>query len=608
MNNTLLKGAKLRVSSKLKEIKSKDISKFRLMTMAAILFKTIIFMSLLETRDASSLSLYKLNFQFWYVYLAFAGIFYSFGYLFAKVNQIKFYIIFNIAYTVMLIADLWYFRVNRDFWGLDNIFFPGTFNPFQGLLIQPRPIDLLFLVDLVFIGLWLKRRRLSSSAKKSITAFRKSMTWSLSVIAISFLLINIVGLSTWDRQLFFVGWSPIMSIRAPGPVGYHLHQGVRTVNKLFSSKSQEEIEEIKAWHDENKEDIEDNQYKGIFKGKNVIFLQLESFENFIINRKANGKEITPYLNKLAREGFYFNNIYEQNNGGNSSDADLMVNASSYTLSGVITATHYGEVVYPHSFQRILKSEGYTTVSAHADNAGEFNWTELHKNGFGVDILWDLREFKYEESVGYGLSDRSFLSQLAEKMKSLPEPYYLFAPTMSNHGPFAIDQKYRELDLPKEIDESYLGGYFECSLYTDRQIEMFLNKLDQEGMLDNTVVVLYGDHAGVHKYYNEEIQHLDFEGNWWKEYDHEIPLIIYAKGISPQLFETYGGHTDIMPTVAYMLGIDDSKYRDYVMGRILVNTKRDATVIKGNIIKGNVTSKEERRHLLKCYEIADKKIR
>ena len=128
------------------------------------------------------------------------------------------------------------------------------------------------------------------------------------------------------------------------------------------------------------------------------------------------------------------------------------------------------------------------------------------------------------------------------------------------------------------------------------------------MLDNTVVVLYGDHAGVHKYYNEEIQHLDFEGNWWKEYDHEIPLIIYAKGISPQLFETYGGHTDIMPTVAYMLGIDDSKYRDYVMGRILVNTKRDATVIKGNIIKGNVTSEEERRHLLKCYEIADKKIR
>ena len=89
-----------------------------------------------------------------------------FGYLFAKVNQIKFYMIFNIAYTVMLIADLWYFRVNRDFWGLDNIFFPGTFNPFQGLLIQPRPIDLLFLVDLVFIGLWLKEEGLVAVLKE----------------------------------------------------------------------------------------------------------------------------------------------------------------------------------------------------------------------------------------------------------------------------------------------------------------------------------------------------------------------------------------------------------------------------------------------------------
>lgn len=594
--------------NKMKEIKAKEFSKLRIITLIAILLKTVIFMSLLESKDAASLSLYTLNIEFWYVYLAFIGIFYSFGYLFSEGKQVRFYLLYNITYTVMLLADLWYYRVNRDFWGLDNLFFPGTFNPFQRSLIQPRPIDILFILDLFLIGAWIKKGKIKSSERKNLVAFRRALTLSLCALAISYWLINIVGISRWDKRMFYVGWSPLMSIRASGPVGYHLHQGIRSINKLLTFESQEEIEEIKAWHEKNKEAIEDNQYKGIFKGKNIIFLQLESFENFIINRKVNGKEITPYLNKLIREGFYFNNIYEQNNGGNSSDADLMVNTSTFTLSGLITATHYGEVVYPHSFQRILKSEGYVTVSAHADKAGEFNWTELHKNGLGVDILWDLRAFNYEETVGYGLSDRSFLSQLAEKMKNLPEPYYVFAPTMSNHGPFKIDQKYRELGLPKEIDESYLGGYFESALYTDRQVEMFLKKLDEEGMLDNTVVVLYGDHAGVHKYYNEEIQKLDYDGNWWKEYDHEIPLIIYAKGITPKVFEIYGGHTDIIPTIAYMLGIDDSKYRDYVMGRILVNTKRDATVIKGNIIKGNVSSEEERNLLLKSYEIADKKIR
>ena len=93
--------------------------------------------------------------------------------------------------------------------------------------------------------------------------------------------------------------------------------------------------------------------------------------------------------------------------------------------------------------------------------------------------------------------------------------------MSNHGPFEIDDKYRELDLPEEVDESYLGGYFESVRYTDRQIEMFFEKLDEMGILDNTMIVLYGDHGGVHKYYNDDIQKLDYEGNWWKEYDNKF---------------------------------------------------------------------------------------
>jgi phosphoglycerol transferase MdoB-like AlkP superfamily enzyme len=399
-----------------------------------------------------------------------------------------------------------------------------------------------------------------------------------------------------------------MSVRAPGPLGYHLFEVYNTISKVMDRQDKKELEEVSQWLSQNKEQLTDNEYKGMLKGKNLIFLQLESFENFIINRKVNGKEITPFLNKLTKEGLYFNNIYQQNNGGNSIDCDLMVNASIFTLGECITATNYGEVVYPNSLARILKSEGYTTVATHGDRAAEFNWTELHRNGFGADMLWDGGKYKYEETVGYGLSDRSFLRQLSNKLKTLTEPFYVHAPTMSNHGPYKIDSKYRELDLPKEIDESYLGGYFESSLYTDRQVEMFFNKLEESGILEDTVIVLYGDHAGVHKYYNEDIQKLSYDGDWWKEYDHEIPLIIYAKGITPKVFEAYGGQIDIMPTVLYMLGVEDSKYRDNLMGRILVNTNRNAVVIKDNVIKGEVKTEEEREHLLKSYDIGSKIIK
>jgi membrane-anchored protein YejM (alkaline phosphatase superfamily) len=113
---------------------------------------------------------------------------------------------------------------------------------------------------------------------------------------------------------------------------------------------------------------------------------------------------------------------------------------------------------------------------------------------------------------------------------------------------------------------------------------------------------------VHKYYNDDIQSLNFEGNWWKDYDHEIPLIIYSKGSVPERFEVYGGHIDIMPTILYLLGTEDSKYRDAVMGRVLVNTKRNATVIKGNIIKGETLNHNEKEHLLNSYSIGEKIIR
>jgi phosphoglycerol transferase MdoB-like AlkP superfamily enzyme len=177
--------------------------------------------------------------------------------------------------------------------------------------------------------------------------------------------------------------------------------------------------------------------------------------------------------------------------------------------------------------------------------------------------------------------------------------------MSSHGPYNIAPKYRELNLPKEIDESYLGGYFESVHYTDKQLEMFFNKLNEEGILDNTMVVLYGDHTGVHKYYNDDIQNLSYDGDWWKEYDHKIPLIIYSKGIEHKLIEAPGGQIDIMPTTAYLLGVQDSKYKDYVMGRVLVNTNRNATIIKNNVIKGQVKDDKERDHLLEGYNIGSK---
>jgi phosphoglycerol transferase MdoB-like AlkP superfamily enzyme len=514
----------------------------------------------------------------------------------------------NIGVSVLVIADLWYFRANGDFLGIKNILFKDTFNPLGRPLYNFNTIDLIFIVDIAVIILWIIIKKTRNLESRDISKFWFSLKHSIIMILVSFIALDGMWLSDWDAKLVKKGWDVVMSSKAPGPIGYHLVEAVQAIDKKLNKVSTSGSQDIEDWFKYNNEEIEPNEYEGVLQGKNVVFLQVESLENFVINKSTNGKEIMPFLNEIAGEGLYFNNFYEQNNAGNSIDCDFLVNASVLPLENKITALNYGENIYPNSLPNILNKKGYTTISSHAEQPGEFNWTELHKNSFGTEKLWDIRDYEYEETVGYGLSDKSLLTQIANKIENEKQPFFIQAATLSSHGPFNIDEKYRELDLPEEIDSSKLGGYFESLRYTDNQIKMFFNKLEESKLLDNTVVVIYGDHSGVHKYYNEEIEKLNYEDNWWKEYNHSIPLIIYSKGISPKSVETYGGQVDILPTISYLMGIDENLYKNTSMGRVLVNTNRNATVIKRNTIVGQVKDEEEKEHLLDAYLIGEKIIK
>lgn len=602
MNVDFLKSKYYKIKNK---VTNNWISLFRFVIVIDLLIKTTLFLTILEQKKADKLILSTINTKLSLVHLMFILLVFSFGYLFSYNKQIIYYNLLNIGYSILLIMDLGYYRVNKDLLGFKNIFFPGTFNTMDGPVFIFKSLDLIFVIDIILIVAWIVMCKIRNNEKRSANKFKITFIVSILGIFISFIALDLLALAGWDRKVFDKGWTTLMSVRAPGPIGYHGYEAMITLKRVFNRPEDHDMREIDEWILNNNENLPDNEYKGLYQGKNVIFLQVESLENFVINQKVNGKEITPNLNNLIKEGLYFNNIYEQNNAGNSIDCDYMVNTSIYPLGRKITALNYGEVVYPNSLHRILNEEGYRTISTHPLDPGEFNWTELHRNGFGATEIWAADEYIYDEYVGYGLSDRSFLNQLANKIKNINEPFYIHAPTLTSHGPFNIASEHRVLDLPKEIDESYLGGYFESINYTDRQIGMFIDMLDNGGILDDTMIVIYGDHGGVHKYYNHEIKDLSYEGDWWKEYTKEIPFIIYSKdGIHNEFYE-HGGQVDIMPTILYLLGVEDDKYKKTSMGRVLVNTNRDATLIKGNIIEGNYKSEEEKEHLLKSYDIGKK---
>ncbi|PTR80198.1 sulfatase, partial [Bacillus anthracis] len=181
-----------------------------------------------------------------------------------------------------------------------------------------------------------------------------------------------------------LSWAPFQTFSDMSPLGYHGFD-----LKYFVGRNKElsdsDINDVQSWINNNKEDIPDNEYFGMIKGKNLIAIQVESLENFVINKKVYGQEITPTLNKLLSGSLYFDNIYEQNNSGTSSDCDLMVNTSIFPIRATSTFPTYPWTKY-NSLQNILNNEGYTTISTHAELPGSWNWAEPHKS-FGADKLW-----------------------------------------------------------------------------------------------------------------------------------------------------------------------------------------------------------------------------
>ena len=585
------------------------VLQLRFITVLDMLLKNILFMTLIHMASYNLGTSLTKALAFSVVYLGFVLLFYAFGYTLSNNRQTIFYIILNTLFSILLLADLWYFRANRDFLGLKNILVSGTFNPSNLSLINPKIIDVVFFIDIILIIARFSIKRVSIVQKRSIPKFSSSFGVSIAIIIASVICIDIFKLSSYSTaSISTTQWNPAETITAAGPISYHLQEASKSINRLISKPSSDDVSEIETWLNYNKENLPDNEYKGLFKGKNVIFLQIESLENFIIGQKANDKEIAPFLTKLSKESLYFTNIYEQNNGGDSIDCDFLINSSTFTLGDQITGLNYGDNIYPNSLPRLFDNLGYKTITSHAENYAAFNWSELHKNAFGVNTLWSLDDYNNDEAIGYGISDRTFLNQLSEKLKNIQQPFFFQSPTLSSHGPFEIGKQYRELGLPKEIDESKLGGYFESIHYTDAQIKMFFEKLDQAGILNNTVVVMYGDHTGVHKYYNNEIKDLNYEGNWWKEYDHKIPLIIYTPNMKPSIIKASGGQSDFLPTIAYLMGIDKSQYENTSMGRVLVNTNRNSTIIRTKEIEGNVQSPEEEQHVLNSYAIGQKIIK
>lgn len=520
----------------------------------------------------------------------------SFSFLFNKKGSNIFLYILDILISILLIADINYFRYYKDIITIpvirNGVLLGAVSNAVKSII---KPQDLLFLLDIVLIPI------LSVFTKhfktKDYSLYNKPAHNSIKTRIILFVVIFCIGIFSNNHfinklraeqpGLLEGMYNKIYISNTLGSLNCHALDAKIFIEKtiLSSRPVDEDVQaNIKNYLLQNTKQTGTN-LKGIGEGKNLIMIQVEALQEFVIGREIEGQEITPNLNRWIKKSLYFDNYYYQVAGGNTSDAEFMSNNSLYPAASGAAYYQYSRntlVSLPHE----LKSKGYYTASLHPYKSGFWNRNAMYK-AEGFDDFFSEINFNIDEKIGLGLSDESFFKQSLEKLDSFKTPYYSFLITLTSHFPYDDVEHYGDFNVG-EYEGTFIGNYLKSIHYTDEQLGMFLDALEEKGTLDDSILVLYGDHFAIPKNHADQLYSFvgvdqDNELNWMKY--QKVPLMIHFpgneyKGINHET----AGQMDLYPTLSNIFNLNNR----YMFGRDIFNNDDRLVVFRsGSFTDGKV---------------------
>ena len=488
-----------------------------------------------------------------------------------------------IANTALLMFNVIYYREFTDFMTINTIFGYSTVS--QGLsgssfaLLKPQ--DIIIVADIVIVALGfitgflhLDKRpipRVQALALTSFSLFCLVLNITLGEISRPQLLSR-----TFDRNYL---------VKYLGIDTYMVYDGLKTArnsqvrNKAGSSDLNNIINFTRNHYAEP-----NSKMYGIAKGRNVIVIHLESFQQFLINYKLNDKEVTPFLNSLynSKETYSFANFFNQVGQGKTSDAENMLETSTYGLSqGSLFSILGTDNTFEGAPAILDQSQGYTSAVFHGNSGSFWNRNNVYKN-LGYNYFFDSSYYNTDANnlTEYGLKDKLLFHDSIKYLERLQQPFYAKFVTVSNHFPFALDDQNTSFDKANTSDAS-INNYFVTAHYLDQAVQEFFEYLKKSGLYDNSIIVLYGDHYGISDTRNLKLASLlGKSSSTWSDFDNtqmqRVPFMIHIPGTKDGGVQTqYGGEIDVLPTLLHLLGIDS---RDYIQfGTDLFSSKHDQVV-------------------------------
>lgn len=541
----------------------------------------------------------------------------AFGYLIRPKNQFKYFVTWSFIFTAMFVINSMYYTNYMSFGSLSlfstSLQIIDVGDAVVQNVIEIKDFSFIWAIVVMFlVNHKLKKANYYEKVSKIEKGFKRA-AYTLVVGGIMIGLF-ISTLTNLEIGRFTKQWNREFIVMKFGMLMYQFNDIFISVRPQITPffGYDKNAKEFREYYESRNNTPPQNEYTDIFKGRDIISIHAESIQGFTLGTKINGVEVTPNLNKIAKEGLYFSNFYPQDSVGTSSDSEFTLNTSLMPSSSGTVAINYWNRYYT-SIPNLLKDQGYYSFSMHG-NSGSF-WNRLYFHAeLGYDRMFHhSNDFEIDEVAGFGLTDKSFFRQAVPKIEEVKNKYDKFYGTfimLTNHTPFTdvVEKGYTTLDVTykyqkynpvtKEYEEAtlpylegtVLGDYFKSVNYADQAIGQFIEDLDKAGLLDNAVVMIYGDHdaklkrAEYRYYYNYDpetdtlltsddpnyrpVDFYDYELN------RKVPFIIWTKDIKFEKEITkVMGMIDVMPTIGNMLGI----YNKYALGNDIFSIDENVVV-------------------------------
>lgn len=465
--------------------------------------------------------------------------------------------------SVLLFADIMYFQHYGFLPSVRLIpliqFVPAVSDSVAFLV---NPINVVMLIDIIPIIIYFRRKK------------EKQINYSLKFRLVNKYIV-ILMLAVFIVNIMFIDAKSTYAYSNYGVYTYHVYDIIDVIsdnNHLTGSKEYGIDDVLERIEKNNNDDSEIKKYQGIAKNRNVIMIQFESLQDFVINMEYNGQEITPNMNKLiAKDSIYFDNYYQQVGPGNTSDAEFVTHNSMYPDSKYSIYKKFGENDF-YTLPHVLGEEGYTALAFHGFREDFWNRNVIYPTQ-GISDYISLEDFNKDDIIGMGVSDKSFYEQSIEVLKEVENPFYAFMITLTSHTPYKIPDEYVNLELLEEHEGTLFGNYIQSVRYADEALGEFIEALKKESLYDDSIIIIYGDHSGLFCSREDNKKIMAQITNHEYEFDESsnVPLIINIPGSEiVEKNSKAGSHVDLYPTILNLLGLENNK--GIMFGQDLNNSK------------------------------------